>query len=76
MPLEKDPQGGGTNGDGSRSTEYCSLCYANGEFVGGDVDVKTFQKVCYEGMLKKGIWKPLAWFWTLYIPQLKRWKRK
>ncbi len=30
MPLSKDPRGGGTNADGSKSSEYCSHCYSAG----------------------------------------------
>jgi hypothetical protein len=33
MPLSKDPLGGGTNADGSRSSEYCSHCYREGAFT-------------------------------------------
>jgi hypothetical protein len=27
MPQSKDPQGGGTNDEGSRNEKYCSYCY-------------------------------------------------
>jgi len=37
MPLKKDPQGGATNKDGSKSTMYCSYCYENGEFLQPDI---------------------------------------
>ncbi|HEY2363758.1 MAG TPA: zinc ribbon domain-containing protein [Candidatus Angelobacter sp.] len=30
MPLSKDEQGGGTEADGVRSTEFCSHCYRGG----------------------------------------------
>jgi hypothetical protein len=33
MPLARDPQGGGTEVDGRRSTEYCSHCYQKGAFT-------------------------------------------
>lgn len=33
MPLARDPQGGGTEADGRRSTEYCSHCYQKGVFT-------------------------------------------
>ena len=33
MPLSKDPLGGGTNADGSLSSEYCSHCYRKGVFT-------------------------------------------
>jgi len=32
MPMNKDPKGGGTEKDGSKSEKYCSYCYENGEF--------------------------------------------
>jgi hypothetical protein len=32
MPLEKDPQKGGTNADKSISDKYCSFCYSDGKF--------------------------------------------
>ncbi len=33
MPLGRDPRGGGTNADGSLSTEYCSHCFQEGQFT-------------------------------------------
>ena len=30
MPMKKDPEGGGTNADGSKSPDYCSYCFRNG----------------------------------------------
>ena len=33
MPLDKDPQKGGTNLDKSRSDKYCSFCFQDGKFV-------------------------------------------
>jgi hypothetical protein len=30
MPMSRDPNGGGTNADGSTSLKYCSHCYAGG----------------------------------------------
>lgn len=32
MPLDNDPQKGGTNADGSKSEKYCSFCYERGKF--------------------------------------------
>jgi len=29
MPMKQDPQGDGTNADGSINTFYCSYCYQN-----------------------------------------------
>jgi hypothetical protein len=75
MPLSKDPENGGTNADGSRSAEYCSYCYKDGAFVGGEVDVKEFQKICRKAMREHNIPAPLAWLMTLGIPGLKRWRK-
>ena len=33
MPLDKDPDKGGTNSDGSKSDKYCSYCFQNGKFT-------------------------------------------
>ena len=33
MPLDKDPNKGGTNSDGSKSDKYCSFCFQNGKFI-------------------------------------------
>ena len=33
MPLNADPNKGGTNADNSISDIYCSFCYTNGKFT-------------------------------------------
>ncbi|MSQ24313.1 MAG: hypothetical protein EXR58_07180 [Chloroflexi bacterium] len=33
MPLARDEKGGGSNVDGSTSTQYCSHCYEQGHFT-------------------------------------------
>ena len=33
MPLDNDPNKGGTNSDGSKSDKYCSFCFQNGKFT-------------------------------------------
>ena len=75
MPLGKDPKNGGTNQDGSKSTEYCSFCFLNGNFVDNETDVKKYQKKLVEIMSSQGFWKPMAWLITRGIPKLKRWKK-
>lgn len=45
MPLSKDTQRGGTEKDGTKSTKYCSYCYTNGEFKGGNVTLKEFSEL-------------------------------
>ena len=40
MPLEKDPNKGGTNGDGSLSKMYCSFCFKDGKFLDGNISLQ------------------------------------
>lgn len=75
MPFSKDPENGGTEKDGSKSTKYCSLCYGNGAFYAPEVDTaEKMQKFCIEKMNEHGTPKWLAWIMTLGIPRLERWK--
>jgi len=32
-PMKKDPQGGGTEEDGSINKKYCYMCYKDGKFL-------------------------------------------
>ncbi|MDD5032141.1 MAG: zinc ribbon domain-containing protein [Patescibacteria group bacterium] len=75
MPMKKDPQGGGTNADGSKSTMYCSFCYQNGAFTAPDITVGEMQKLC-QGKLKEMKFPGfVAWFLTRGIPRLERWRK-
>ncbi|HPD54531.1 MAG: zinc ribbon domain-containing protein [Bacteroidota bacterium] len=75
MPLKKDPKGGGTNADGSRSTMYCSLCYANGKFLQPDWTASQMQSFVREKMKEMGIPGFLAGFFSKGVPRLERWKK-
>ncbi len=75
MPLKKDPKGGGTNADGSRSTMYCSLCYANGKFLQPDLTASQMQSFVREKMKEMGIPGFLAGFFSKGVPRLERWKK-
>jgi hypothetical protein len=74
MPLNKDPKGGGTEADGSKSDTYCSLCYEDGAFVHPDFSVDQMQAHCVEQLQKQGMPKVMAWLFTRGIPKLERWK--
>jgi hypothetical protein len=76
MPMKQDPQGGGTNADGSISALYCSYCYQNGKFVGGETTVKEFQEFCRQKMIEGGHSRFLAWLFTRGMKRLGRWKNK
>jgi hypothetical protein len=68
MPFYKDP--------GVReSDQYCSLCFKNGKLCYEGNDLKEFQKVCYENMVKGGMSKLKAKFFTWMIRFAPRWKK-
>ena len=73
MPMKKDPQGGGTNADGSKNAAYCSYCYQNGEFTFNGT-VKEFQELCRKMMVEGGHPKFTAWLFTRNMKRLPRWK--
>ncbi len=75
MPLAKDPEGGGLEADGSRSTRYCSICYDNGAFRHPDVTAQEFQAHCLDALVAKGVPRVMAWLFTRGIPNLPRWKQ-
>ena len=73
MPLKKDSKGGGTNSDGTTSSEYCSFCYINGSFTQPDFSAKDMQDFCIVKLKEFGVPKPLGWLLTRGIPKLNRW---
>ena len=74
MPLSKDPQGGGTEADGTTSTMYCSHCYKNGKFVLPDITAQQMQEHVKQRMKEMGFPGFLTGFFTKGIPKLERWK--
>ena len=76
MPLKQDPEKGGSNADGTKSTDYCSYCYQHGEFTKPSFSVKEMQKFCITKMKEMGIPRPLGWLFTRNLPKLKRWAGK
>jgi len=73
MPLSRDERGGGTNADGTRSSVYCSHCYANGQFTLPDIDVAQMQSIVREKLREFGFPAPLGWFFARKVPKLARW---
>ena len=67
MPFSKDT--------GVReSDQYCSLCFHGGKLCYGG-DLKGFQNVCYENMIKSGMNKWQAKLYAWMIQFAPRWKR-
>jgi hypothetical protein len=75
MPLDKDPQKGGTNADGSKSGKYCSYCCQNGVLAGEGMNVKEFQEFCRQKMVEGGHNKFVAWLFTRGYKRLERGKK-
>ncbi len=73
MPMKKDPQGGGTNADGTKNEKYCSYCFQDGDFTFKGT-VKEFQDFCKEQMIKSGFSKFTAWIFSRGMKRLERWK--
>jgi hypothetical protein len=81
MPMNKDPNGGGTEKDGSKNTKYCSYCYKDGEFVGGNVSLEEYVKFVRDEMKKSKcgiIDRFMVWFFIrkCFLKNLDRWKQK
>jgi len=76
MPLSKDPLGGATNADGSRTSEYCSHCYRKGAFTQPNITVEEM-KTLVEGKLRS-MHLPgfLARRFASDVPTLRRWRNK
>lgn len=76
MPLSKDPKGGGTLADGSKTTEYCSHCYQNGRFTKPDLTAEQMVQLVRGKFKEMGVPRVVGWFFTRNIPKLGRWKNK
>jgi len=76
MPLSKDPLGGGSNADGSPSSEYCSDCYRKGVFTQPDITSEEMMKLV-EGKLRSMHFPGfLARRFAREVPTLRRWRGK
>lgn len=82
MPLDKDPHGGGTNEDHSKSQEFCGFCYQNGAFLDPQLTLKEMQQRVGQLTKKMFIKKKLpfasllAWWQIRRIRHLRRWQQK
>ena len=74
MPLGRDPLGGGTNVDGSRSEEFCSHCFRDGRFTEPDLTLPEMVKKVEEKLREKHFPGFLARRFARGIPSLRRWQ--
>ena len=71
--MSRDPKGGGTNADGSKSAMYCSHCYADGKFLNPDMTAEQMQELVKNKLKEFGFPGFIASLFTRRIPQLARW---
>jgi len=72
--MKKDPAGGGTDADGTKSIMYCSYCYQNGAFT-WDCTVEQMQEFCRSKLKEMSFPGFLAKLMTSNLPKLERWKK-
>jgi len=74
MPLKRDPKGGGTNADGSKSDCYCSHCFVKGAFTVPNITAAEMQELVLGKLKEMGLPVLVGRFLTRGIPKLERWK--
>jgi len=76
MAIDKDPNKGGTNSDGSKSEKYCSFCFQNGKFTDEGITLKEqIEKNVQIAVSKMGISEEQARKNAEnLLPNLERWK--
>jgi hypothetical protein len=76
MPFKRDPEGGGTEADGSKSLMYCSKCYTAGHFNNPEINTAQKMQAFVKEKLKSiGFPGFIAGLFTSRIPSLERWKK-
>ncbi len=74
MPMDKDEGSGGSEIDGSKSSQYCSHCYQNGQFTEPDITLEQMHAKVLERMKEMHIPKFLGKHFAKNLPNLKRWR--
>ncbi len=73
--MQKDPGGGGSETDGTKSTKYCSHYYKDGNFTQPHITVEEMQQFVKGKMREMKIPGFLGGFFTRGIPKLERLQR-
>lgn len=76
MPLNNKKTGDcrGTESDGSKSETYCSLCYKDGKFIGGDCTLDEMKVIVDKALKEQGRGRIMRWMAQKQLPRLERWK--
>lgn len=73
MPID-DINMRGTEQDGSKSTEYCTYCYAKGAFINPNATLEDMKLIVRREMEKRQVPEPVIHASLSLLPYLKRWK--
>ena len=76
MPLSRDPRGGGTNADGTLSSEYCSRCYESGAFTQPNITAAEMTALVEEKLRSMHFPGFIARRFSREVPSLRRWKNR
>ena len=78
MPLITKQSGDcrGTQLDGSKSDDWCSLCYADGEFVDPDCTLTEMIEIVDRALIDNGSGRVFRWMARRQLPQLARWRTR
>jgi len=75
LPRDHDQFNKATEANGDTNELYCSLCYDKGVFSQPEItNAKQMQDFVKDILKKQGYGWLKRWFYTMSIPQLKRWK--
>lgn len=74
MPLKKDPEGGGLNADGTKSTTWCSHCWHAGKFTQPDITAPQMQQLVTDKLISMGFPRFIARWFAGRTPKLARWR--
>lgn len=76
MPLSGQDELLGTTATGSRTDEYCSYCYENGQFKQPDLTLAGMIEICVPHMKKHGMTEVAARkLLEEHLPRLNRWHK-
>ena len=74
LPRDHDQFDKATEANGEPNDLYCSLCYKKGTFTNPDItNAKQMQDFVKDILKQQGYGRLKRWFFTTYIPKLKRW---
>jgi hypothetical protein len=76
MPLITKKAGDcrGTNADGSKSEKWCSLCFADGKFVGPDCTLEQMIEIVDKALREQNSSSVMRWMAKKQVPKLERWR--